>query len=245
MAGAADPGPAVERSAFGPGERVAFRISYAHLLAGRATLAVLGPEREGGAELRFLAEARSQGFFASLLRFHVDDRTVATWDADRGCSLRIEKRLREGRATRDQDVEFEPAAGTAHVRDPKIPQTTFEAGTCALDVLSALFVARLQGVEEGREPTLSVFDNGKRYAMRVLWLGRERLDLPPPFGRGYPTVIVEPRLMEGSGLFVHEGRLRIWLTDDTRHVPVRVRSRVAIGSVSADLERYEPRRPAN
>jgi hypothetical protein len=245
MAAAAEPGPARGPAPFGPGERVAFRISYAHLLAGRATLAVLGSEQEGGPVLRFLAEARSQGCFASLFRFHVDDRTVASWDSDRGCSLRIEKHLREGRATRDQEVEFEPAAGTAHVRDPKLPQSTYEAGTCALDVLSALFVALIHGVEEGREPTLPVFDNGKRYAMRVLWRGRERLDLPPPFGRGYPTVVVEPRLMDGSGLFVHDGRLRIWLTDDARRVPARMRSKVAIGSVSADLEHYEPPQQGN
>ncbi len=77
-------------------------------------------------------------------------------------------------------------------------------GPCALDVLSALFVARIRGVEEGREPTLSVFDNGKHYAMSVRWLGRERLDLPPPFGKDHPAVIVEPLLVEGSGLFVRE-----------------------------------------
>jgi hypothetical protein len=49
---------------------------------------------------------------------------------------------------------------------------------------------------------------------------------------------VEPQLVEGTGLFVKEGRLRIWLTDDDRRIPVRMRSKVAIGSVSADLEAY-------
>jgi hypothetical protein len=225
---------------FGPGERVAFRITYAHLLAGRATLAVLGPEREDGSGLRFLAEAHSQGFFAWLFRYHVDDRTVASWDPVCGCSLRIEKHLREGRAKRDQEVEFEPTVGIAHVADSKIPQARFDVGTCALDVLSALFVVRIRGVAEGHEPTLSVFDNGRRYGMLVRWRGRERLDLPPPFGDGYPTVIVEPLLVEGSGLFARKGRLWVWLTDDARRVPVRMRSGVAIGSVSADLEEYEP-----
>jgi hypothetical protein len=57
-----------------------------------------------------------------------------------------------------------------------------------------------------------------------------------------PTVIVEPLLAEGTGLFVKEGRLKIWLTDDERRIPVRMRSKVAIGSVSADLESYTPGR---
>jgi hypothetical protein len=37
-------------------------------------------------------------------------------------------------------------------------------------------------------------------------------------------------------------RLRIWLTDDARRVPVRLKSKVAIGAVAADLESYEPGR---
>jgi hypothetical protein len=237
MAAAAEVG---EGTPFGPGERATFRITYARLLAGRATLAVLDPEPEGGSALRFLAEAHSQGFFAWLFRYHVDDRTVASWDPVCGCSLRIEKHLHEGRAKRDQEVEFEPTVGIARVADSKIPQARFDVGACALDVLSALFVVRIRGVAEGREPTLSIFDNGRRYGMLVRWRGRERLDLPPPFGDGYPTVIVEPLLVEGSGLFARKGRLRVWLTDDARRVPVRMRSRVAIGSVSADLEGYEP-----
>ncbi|HXK12802.1 MAG TPA: DUF3108 domain-containing protein [Vicinamibacteria bacterium] len=227
---------------FGPGERVEFRISYAHLLAGRATLAVL-PAEEGKTSLRFVAEARSQGFVPWLLRFHVDDRTIATFDPDGGYSLGIEKHLHEGRAARDQRVTFDPATGTAEVRDAKIAESRFDVGLRPLDVLSALFVARIRGVEEGRELRLPVFDNGKSYVMDVRWLGRERLDLPPPFGTGYPTVIVEPRLVEGSGLFVREGRVQVWLTDDGRRVPVRMRSKVPIGAVSADVERYEPPPP--
>jgi hypothetical protein len=55
-------------------------------------------------------------------------------------------------------------------------------------------------------------------------------------------VIVEPQLAEGTGLFVKEknAKLRIWLTDDARRIPVRMRSKVAVGSVSADLEEYTP-----
>jgi hypothetical protein len=100
-------------------------------------------------------------------------------------------------------------------------------------------VARLRGVPDGGELTLPVFDNGKSYRLAVRFLGRESLDLPPPFGRKTPTLVVEPLLLEGTGLFVKEGRLKIWLSDDARRVPVRMRSKVAIGSVSAELERYE------
>jgi len=53
-------------------------------------------------------------------------------------------------------------------------------------------------------------------------------------------VIIEPLLQAGTGLFVKKGRLKIWVTDDERRIPVRIRTKVAIGSVSADLESYTP-----
>jgi hypothetical protein len=89
---------------------------------------------------------------------------------------------------------------------------------------------------------LPVFDNGKRYLLGVRLLGREQVDLPAPLGARTPTLVVEPQLVEGTGLFVKErgARLKIWLTDDARRIPVRLRSKVAIGSVAADLESYVP-----
>jgi hypothetical protein len=224
---------------FGPGESVTLKITYARLLAGRATVGVDAHEDGGRTLLRFTATARSEGFFAWLFRFRVNDRTTADWDPRSGCSLAIEKHLREGRAERDQRVRFDPESGVAEVEDRKVAQKRFELEPCTLDVLSAFFVTRLRGVPDRGELALPVFDNGKRYRLAVRFLGRERLNLPPPFGKKTPTIVVEPLLLEGTGLFVKEGRLKIWLSDDARRVPVRLRSRVAIGSVSADLESYQ------
>jgi len=223
---------------FGPGERVEMRITYAGLLAGRASLAV-EPGRDA-ASLRFVSVARSQGFFAWLFHFHVDDRTAAEWNPLTSCSLGIEKHLREGRAARDQVVRIDPDAGRAEVDDPKVAQRVFSLEPCVLDVLSAFFVTRVRGVPEQEALTLPVFDNGRSYVLEVRFRGRERLDLPAPLGPDVPTIVVEPLLAEGTGLFVKKGRLAIWLTDDERRIPVRLRSKVAVGSISADLESYTP-----
>jgi hypothetical protein len=213
------------------------RITYAHFLGGRATLRVLSTDRPS--VFQFVSEAWSEGFFAWLFRFRVNDRTVADWDSASRCSLGIEKHLHEGKAVRDQKVVIDPATGRANVEDSKIAEKIFELGSCPLDVLSAFFVVRARGVNEDVPLRLPVFDNGKPFTLEVRSLGRERLDLPPPLGKGTPTVIVEPLLAEGTGLFVRRGRLQIWLTDDDRRIPVRMRSEVAIGAVSADLEGYE------
>jgi hypothetical protein len=162
---AARPAVAAEEKAlpFGPGERVEMRITYARLLAGRASLAV--EPGSDGARFRFVAVAKSQGFFAWLFRFRVDDRTVAEWDPATSCSLGIEKHLREGRAERDQVVRIDPVTGRVEVEDAKVAQRVFFLEPCVLDVLSALFVTRARGLSEREPLRLPLFDNGKSYVL--------------------------------------------------------------------------------
>ncbi|HZM50036.1 MAG TPA: DUF3108 domain-containing protein, partial [Vicinamibacteria bacterium] len=57
-------------------------------------------------------------------------------------------------------------------------------------------------------------------------------------GRQVMTQVAEPVVPKGSGLFTQEGRLLVWVTADERRIPVRVRSKVPVGSVSGDLESY-------
>ena len=225
---------------FAAGERLAFKMTYARLLAGRAEIAVDPGVYEGRPVFRLRLDVRSEGFFAWLFRYRVDDHTVATWDPATGCSYGIEKHLSEGRAVRDQVVRFDPVAGTATVEDKKIAQKVFQVGPCPLDVFSAFFVARLRGLSQGGQLTVRVFDNGKLYDLPFRPIGYERLDLPAPLGRQVLTQVAEPVVPPGSGLFTQEGRLLVWVTADARRIPVRVRSKVPVGSVSGDLESYTP-----
>src|SRR6185369_11855112 len=120
------PTPAAPSLPFAAGERLAFKMTYARLLAGRAEIAVQPGVYEGRPVFRLSLDVRSEGFFAWLFRYKVDDHTVATWDPATGCSFGIEKHLREGRAIRDQVVRFDPVAGIATVEDRKIAQKVFQ-----------------------------------------------------------------------------------------------------------------------
>ena len=53
----------------------------------------------------------------------------------------------------------------------------------------------------------------------------------------FKTIVVEPLVKEG-GLFKSEGRIVIWLSDDERKLPVRVNTKVLIGSIDVELREY-------
>jgi hypothetical protein len=214
------------------------RVTYAKILAGHATMSVEAAEDGGRPVLRLVQDVKSEGFFAWLFRYRVDNHLAALWDPATGCSYGIEKKLRQGKFTRDQSVRIDPARGRVEIVDRGGPPTAFDVPPCVLDVLSAFYVARARGVPPTGPLAVPVYDAGRVYDLTFRVVGREVLDLPASLGRRVATTIVEPLVPRGSGLFAQEGALTVWVTDDARRIPVRARTRVAVGSVSADLESY-------
>jgi hypothetical protein len=42
-------------------------------------------------------------------------------------------------------------------------------------------------------------------------------------------------IMPFQGLFLNKGNIRVWFTNDERRIPVRMKAKVVIGSIVADL----------
>jgi hypothetical protein len=42
-------------------------------------------------------------------------------------------------------------------------------------------------------------------------------------------------IMPFQGLFLNQGNIRVWFTNDERRIPVRMKAKVIIGSIVADL----------
>ena len=42
-------------------------------------------------------------------------------------------------------------------------------------------------------------------------------------------------IMPFQGLFLNQGNIRVWFTNDDRRIPIRMKAKVIIGSIVADL----------
>jgi len=82
--------------------------------------------------------------------------------------------------------------------------------------------------------TLFNFYKDKSHELGVKFLGRQELEVEAGTFR---TIVVEPLVKEG-GLFKSEGRIVIWLSDDELKIPVRVNTKVIIGSIDTELREY-------
>jgi len=60
-----------------------------------------------------------------------------------------------------------------------------------------------------------------------------REEIVTPVGR-FKTIVVHP-LLKSEGIFARTGDMFIWLTDDERRIPVQMKSKVIVGSITATL----------
>ncbi|OPZ26774.1 MAG: hypothetical protein BWZ02_01890 [Lentisphaerae bacterium ADurb.BinA184] len=97
---------------------------------------------------------------------------------------------------------------------------------------------RRRAFEVGDGLTLPVTD-GKRCALaRARVLRRETVCTP---AGEFDTLVVEPDLREVKGVFEKSpgARLHVWVTNDARHLPVKLASKVMIGHFTAELTAHD------
>ena len=214
---------------FGPGERCRFTIEYGPVKAGTATLEVLPMVERGGHTCYHLAStAQSAPFFDSIYR--VRDRIDTMVDVRRFVTYQYQKVQNEGGYHADHKAVYDPAHGRVRYADG----TTLDAPVNALDMLSAFYRARIEKLTPGLSIYIPHHSDRKSFYLEVHVIKREKIDVP---AGSFSCVVVEP-LVRDAGPFNNKGSLTIWLTDDARHLPVLMKSKVPVGSVDAVLQSY-------
>ena len=99
------------------------------------------------------------------------------------------------------------------------------------DTLSSFFYFRTIPLQVGTSYLIDIYDCKKLLNTKVKILRREIVETP--LGR-FKTVVIEP-LLKSEGIFSRTGAMLIWLTDDERHIPILMKSKVKIGSITTTL----------
>ncbi len=217
---------------FGVGERLVFQIKYGFLSAGSAVMAIPELVSERGYLCYHLVSiAESSSWFAAF--FEVRDVVESYLDVRNLVSRRFEKRLREGNFRSHDIVIFDHDRHVAVYPEKKGRAVPMPLD--AQDILSSLYYVRMMDLKVGRSVHIENHADRKNYPLEIKVLRRERVKVP---AGEFDCLVVEP-IMRASGIFRSEGRLTVWLTDDEYKLPVLMRSKVVIGSVSAMLAEFD------
>jgi hypothetical protein len=218
--------PAVNQP-FKTGERLRFSVQYGPIKAGSAYLEV--PEvtdQDGHTMYLLLARAESNAFFSKFYR--VKNRIESHWDANGRFSRRYTEDRREGKLKVSSEIVFDPERGEARYQDGQI----YPIPPQVQDALSSFYFTRFQALPLGGSVVFDYHASRKSQPLEVKVIGRERVKTP---AGTFDCVAIEP-LLKAGGIFKNKGRLVIWLTDDERRMPVMMKSKVAIGSISVILQ---------
>lgn len=217
--------------AFGVGERLEFSVGYGMIKAGTAVMEI--PEMvklEGRKCYHIISTAQSNKVFSVF--FKVDDKVESFMDVHGLYSLRYDKHLREGKFKADVSMIFDQDNHLAIYHSGK---DTFPAPEYAQDVLSAFYYVRTQDLKVGKSIFVDNHTDKKNYPLEVKVLRKEKVKVP---AGEFDCVVVEP-LLKTPGIFEQKGSLTVWLTDDEMKMPVLMKSKVIIGSISTELVSYK------
>ncbi|MBN1756394.1 DUF3108 domain-containing protein [bacterium] len=214
---------------FGIGERLEFGVYLGFINAGTAIMEVADVVEIRGHLCYHLRSIASSNATVSLL-YQVNDLVESFMDVEKLFSRRYEKHLSEGNYRADKTVSFDQEAQLAIY-----PDDTLQIMECTQDALSALYFLRNLNLTVGDTIPIPNHESKKNYSVAVIVHGKETIEVPA--GR-FDCIIIEPVLM-AAGIFKHQGRLKVWLTDDDLKIPVLMKSKIPVGSVNAKLLKYK------
>ena len=226
----------LENGIFGKGEQFLYDVYYGVIPAGSAGVEIL-PEltiyRQAPC-YQIHTWAKSAKAFNIIFKVHdevfsyLDTRGIFTWY--------FEKRLNEGKYHDVRIVDYDQRAGKAYTTNDGVPSDTSNIPLFVQDAISALYYFRLQPIEVGQPIYIQVHDIRKTYPLKIDIVGKEVVETPA--GR-FNCFKVEP-VLESAGIFKSKGRIFLWFTDDERRMPVILKAKVLIGSITAYLKEYKP-----
>lgn len=210
-----------------PGETLIYDISWSNIIAaGTAVMEVKGDTLPDGREvLKFLVTGRSSGVVDKF--FKVYDAVQSVFDPQIMQSLTYNIDENYGKKRKRRALVFDHAQKTVVSKLNDDPPETLAIPEHVLDVLSSFYY--LRAVEDfNRDKTIvfDVYDSGKIWSVEVYTLGREILKTPA----GEFSTIKIRTYPKYQGVFMNKGEVFIWLTDDSRKVPVLMKSTLTVGS---------------
>lgn len=216
---------------FGVGERVSYRVAWGPL-RGSASSEVLRVDTVRGRPAYHLSFRVTGG----AIGLRVNDHQESWLDVGQLYSHRFRQDLNQPRYKRLRTLDFFPAEGKW--RQVERSDSGPLASTQPLDDVAFLYWVRTLPLEVGRTYEFNRYYKESGNPVQVTVLRRERVTVR---AGTYNTIVVRPHIRT-SGLFSEAEGSEIYFSDDPARLVVMMKTRVAIGTLTMELESYAPGR---
>ena len=211
---------------FAVGEKLSYSAKLGMLTLGSGTLEVASVDTVRGVEsfrLRFRLEGKTM--------FYTLDDVLESWVSTADLtSRRFVQDFEENGKSMDRRYEIFPDSGyyREHGRD-----TLFATPHSPLDDAAFFYFVRVTPLEVGRKYTYNRYFRKEKNPVTIQVVKREKMDLPD--GSEVNCLVLHPTI-DTRGLFSKRSETLIWLTDDSRRLPVQIRTKFPFGTVTLRLK---------
>jgi hypothetical protein len=223
-------GPVISTRPFQVGERLTYEVSWLNIAAATAVMEIAGLQSaQDRTRARLVGTAQSRPILTTF--FPVDNRVESEIDFATLVPEHMTFRRREGKKKEDIEYVFHRQEGTVTaVRGGITESLPIPAGT--QDIISCLYYTRrVLPLKPGASLTMNVYHDKKNRPVEVRVEGVETIE--GRWGNAETARLLV--IMPFHGLFMNQGNIRVWLTTDERRTPVRMKAKVVLGSIVADL----------
>lgn len=206
-------------------ERLVYDASWSGISAGSAVMEVTAQ----GDELRLVNTIRSSGMVSTF--FYIDDKTESV--ISRGGLPRLhQKNIKEGTYRARKEATFNFTTLRVETKDLlKKTGKTDAISPRTYDSLSSIYFIRSSDLVPGRSIYFDIYDFKRLWKTEVRVVKRE--EIATPLGK-FKTIMVVSQL-KSTGVSARVGDATFWFTDDSRRIPVRIKTKLKVGEVTLTL----------
>jgi hypothetical protein len=221
---------------FEPGEKLTFEVRWAFIPAAEAVLEILPLETVNGKKAYHFVMTTRTNAFADIF-YKVRDRFDGYADEKMVHSV-LYKKKESGKQKRDITVTFDWEKRQAQYVSLNEVREPIPILPGSFDPLSVFYAFRLAPLKEGLELKVPVADGRKCVMGKARVIRKETIKVK---GVPYDTFFVEPDLEHVAGVFEKSPKasVQIWVTADENQIPVKLKSKVIVGSFVAELVSIE------
>ena len=206
---------------FVEGETLDYNLTWLKITGGTARMTIAP---NGDDSFRITSTAHSSPSFSRI--FRVRDSIETFVSRNDFSTTRYVKRLDEDGDKIEEVTVIEDGIATRtrrKVKTTRVPRPVF-------DPISVIYLLRLRDLTPGKVYDFELIADGKLYTVHARVVRKEKVQTP---AGTFDCVRVEPQMIAGG--VEREERLFLWYTDDDRRIPVRIRTEVKFGAVTATL----------
>lgn len=218
-----------------------FELTWYGVKSGTSVFEVSDAVYDNKSVLKISSTVKSSSFISMF--YPIKDVVESYVDMKSLQPYRYRSRQQEGSYRSDKEIIFDREKNLAtfinHKSGGKTQVSEITDGTH--DPLSVVYFLRTIPLEAGQSVNIEVHDGKKSWTLVVLGLAKEKVVVP---AGTFDTLKVKT-LIKFEGLSVNKGDVIIWFTDDEVKMPVKMESKIKVGTITALLtEKHGSSKPS-